>query len=227
MTALGRRVPKDWKHVEKYPIMAGLPAKPVPVTVGVNWFTAFDTPMLDTGRWWIGRGPLGAVRGGHCVCLCPDTLTDLPAWRLFYNQGTEGSCCGFGSSRMMTLLNRVRYDARWLWNQAKVIDEWADTNPGDDNGTSVRAAMDVLRTTGHVKNGQTTPTVQAGIQANRWAVTVDEVRAALQSPSNDRAGGVCLLNSWGTAYPRRVWMPYETLARLLDEDGEATVITDR
>lgn len=227
MTALGRRTPADWRHVDRYPFATAPPAKPVPVTIGVNWYTAFDSPVLDAGRLWIGRGPLGSIRGGHCVCLQPDMLADLPSWRSFYDQGTEGACVGFGSSRMMTLLNRTRYNARWLWNQAKAIDEWSDTNPGDDNGTSVRAAMDVLRTTGHLKAGRTQPTVQAGIVANRWATSVDEVRAALQSPSNDRVGGVCVLNSWGLAYPRRVWLPYETLARLLDEDGEATVVTDR
>jgi hypothetical protein len=56
---------------------------------------------------------------------------------------------------------------------------------------------------------------------------VDEVRSVLQSPANDRMGAVRFLNSWGRSYPRRVWMPYETLQRLLDEDGEATMVVDR
>ena len=30
--------------------------------------------------------------------------------------GPEGACVGFGCSRMMSLLNRKRYDARWLWD---------------------------------------------------------------------------------------------------------------
>ena len=51
---------------------------------------------------------------------------------------------------MMSLLNRKRYDARWLWDWAKSTDEWPETNPGDDQGTSVRAACEILRARGHV-----------------------------------------------------------------------------
>jgi hypothetical protein len=232
---LGRRVPTDWQHVERFPLTAATtPSKPVPVTIGVNWYSNFDDPVKDSrGRWWIGRGDLGTVRGGHCVCLEPGDPAigmgeqDTDAWYGFYDQGQEGACVGFGSSRMMSLLNRKRYDARWLWNQAKRIDEWPDTNPGDDNGTSVRAAMDILRTRGHVIAGKDAVLEAEGIAANRWASTVSQVMSALMSPANERMGAVRILNSWGRSYPHRVWMPFETLQRLLDEDGEATLVVDR
>jgi hypothetical protein len=38
---------------------------------------------------------------------------------------------------------------------------------------------------------------------------------------------VRILNSWGRGYPHRVWMPDETLQRLIDEDGEVALVTDR
>jgi hypothetical protein len=221
---LGRRVPTDDEHIRRYPLTTA-PSEAVPVTIGVNWYSNFDNPVRDSrGRWWVGRGPLGSIRGGHCVCLPPADIVDSRSWHGFYDQGREGACVGFGSSRMMSLLNRKRYDARWLWNRAKEVDEWPDTNPGDDNGTSVRAAMDVLRGEGH-KPWQGAGTVKPGegIAANRWARTVDEVLGALRSYE----GAVPFLNSWGTSYPRRAWMPLETLQRLLDEDGEATVVVDR
>lgn len=233
---LGRRTPQDWNHVDKWPLTAAaLPAKPVPVTIGVNWYSNFDEPYKDRrGRWWIGTGgDLGRVRGGHCVCLEPGDPSvgvkeqDRDTWWKFYDQGREGACVGFGSSRMMTLLNRERYNARWLWNRAKSVDQWPDTNPGDDNGTSVRAAMDILRSEGHVPIKAGGPDPAKGISANRWATKVDQVLAALMSPATERYGAVRVLNSWGTDYPQRVWMPLETLQRLLDEDGEATVVTDR
>ena len=41
------------------------------------------------------------------------------------------------------------------------------------------------------------------------------------------ADAVRILNSWGRGYPHRVWMPDETLQRLIDEDGEVALITDR
>ena len=42
-----------------------------PVVIGVNWYAKFDEPEYDgrLKRWWIGRGSLGRLRGGHCVCL--------------------------------------------------------------------------------------------------------------------------------------------------------------
>jgi hypothetical protein len=231
---LGRRTPTDFEHVTRWPLTATTtPAKPVPVAIGVNWYSAFDTPEKDDrGRWWIGRGDLGSVRGGHCVCLEPGAGNerDTPGWYGFYDQGREGACVGFGCSRMMSLLNRKRYDARWLWDRAKEVDEWPDTNPGDDNGTSVRAALDVLRTRGHVvykpKVVEGYPQQSEGITANRWATRADEVFAALQSPVGTRLGAVCVLNSWGKGYPQRVWMPASVLQRLLDEDGEAGVVAD-
>jgi hypothetical protein len=127
----------------------------------------------------------------------------------------------------MTLLNRRRYDARWLYHEAQKIDEW----PGEAyEGTSVRAGMDILRTVGHARirgRNALAPDPAEGISENRWATSVDEVRTCLQSPYHDRVGAVPILNSWGRDYPRTVWMPYETLARLLAEDGEATIITDK
>jgi hypothetical protein len=237
---LDRLIPDDWQHVEKWPLTAAtFPPKPVPVTFGINWYSNFDNPQQDSrGRWWIGRGNLGSLRGGHCVCGEPGdpsagtTLQDLGGWWDFYNQGNEGACVGFGSSRMMSLLNRKRYDARWLWDRAKETDEWPDTNPGDDNGTSVRAAMDILRARGHVifkagRSGDGYPLAAEGIAANRWATKVEQVNFALQSPANERLGAVRILNSWGRDYPHRVWMPFETLQTLLDEEGEATLVTDR
>lgn len=111
-------------------------------------------------------------------------LTLSRAWRRFYDQGREGACVGFACSQMMSVLNRERYDARWLWNEAKKIDEWVDTNPGDDNGTSLRAAGDILRHLGHrrVLRGRVHPEdTTRGIHANRWAQTIDEIRQSISS----------------------------------------------
>ena len=239
MSGLGRRVPTDWKHVSKYRL---------------------SVPTAPT----VER-----------ILFSPS-----PAWRKFYDQGQEGACVGFGWSECMSILNSIKryprlYDARWLWNEAKKVDEWPDTNPGDDNGTSVRAAGDVLRDEGHVRvfKGVDQPVNLAeGIAENRWATTVDEVRTCIASgvpvvlgvnwyelfdhPTRMRKGGewwipkdqqlgnirgghcICLIgasdsreavrfpNSWGLSYPI-TWMPYAILNRLLQEDGECTVIVDR
>jgi hypothetical protein len=251
---LGRRVPRDWDHVDKYPLtLASTPDTPVPVAIGVNWYSDFDRPVLKGNRYWIGLNPgnLGSIRGGHCVCLEPGDqlnsdgtikrrIQDTTTWYDFYNQGAEGACVGFGASRMMSLLNRKRYDARWLWDMAKRTDEWPETNPGDDEGTSVRAALGILGNLGHVpwksaydgadwtKRESEVAVAAEGISVYRWARTVDEIRSALKSPGNDKAGAVRILNSWGRSYPHRVWMPYETLQVLIEhENGEAGLVADR
>jgi hypothetical protein len=242
--ALGRRKPPDWQHIDKYPYSLAEPAT---------------------------------------IAVAERTLP-LPSWHWTHNQGHEGSCVGHGSSMERSIINQERYNPLWLWDRAKEIDTWSDTNPGDDNGTSVRAAYDVLRMRGHVPAysmrldpngdpyvvGEKPVSYSAGVETNRWAVTVDEMRTAIalgnavtigvdwysnfdtpvqknkttwfigQGSLGSLRGGhsVCVYgvsdrrqafkikNSWGREYPL-VWMPYETMQRLLDQDGEATLQTDR
>lgn len=225
---LGRREPTDFDHVAKYPLMLStMPALPAPVTVGVNWYSNFDKPVKGKdGRMWVGKGDLGKIRGGHCVVM-PALANDLASWHTYYNQGSEGACVGFGSSRMMSLLNRKKFDARWLWNEAKKVDEWPDTNPGDNNGTSVRAAMDVLRVQGHKIYNKALPDLAEGILTNRWATNIDDLFSVLQNDQYKKLGAIPFHNSWGAAYPQKVWMPCETWQRLMNEQGEFTMITDK
>jgi hypothetical protein len=241
---LGRFIPDDWTHVERYPL-AAVPAEQrlarVPVVIGVNWYDAFDRPeqVNGAGEFWVGLDSLGTIRGGHCVCLEPGESNEDPSWWEFYDQGSEGACVGFGWSRCMSLLNKQLYAARWLWDRAKEIDQWPETNPGDSDGTSVRAAGDILRARGHVDwdDVMGDDTVQErsayeashgdGIKRFRWARSVGEVHEALGNPQADRLEAVPFLNSWGRAYPRRTWMPDAVLERLMKEDGEIAVPADR
>jgi hypothetical protein len=221
--ALGRRKPKDFTHVSKYPLSEiSVMPKAVPVVLGINWYENFDSPVKVGSKYVIGRGDLGNIRGGHAICARPVGVTDLTSWWDFYDQGQEGACVGFSCSRMMTLLNRKRYVAPWLYGEAQKIDEW----PGEDyDGTSVRAACDVLRSVGHVATTRQLPTLADGILANRWATTWDQVRAALGVP--DSQLGIQLMNSWGRSYPHYVTLTDEAGERLLSEDGEACLVTDR
>ena len=148
---------------------------------------------------------------------------------------------GFGWSRCMTLLNDGKlYTARWLWDRSKELDQWEETNPGDDNGTSVRTAGGVLRKSGHVswqdEHSDDDHTERAGyaaerdegIQRFRWARSVDDVHQVLGNERADELGAIPFLNSWGRqGYPHRTWMPDEVLERLMEEEGEVAVPTDR
>ena len=245
---LGRFIPDDWRHVEGHPLTGlSLDERPtqVPVVLGINWYSEFDDPQPDqgTGEQFVASGgaaSLTEIRGGHCICLEPGGEPDSEQWWDFYNQGNEGACVGFGWSRCMTILNAGSiYAARWLWDRSKELDQWPETNPGDDNGTSVRTAGDVLRASGHVswqpdysdddhvERGTYSPELGAGIQAFRWAQSVDEVHQVLGNERADELGAVPFLNSWGRDYPHRTWMPDDVLDRLMTEDGEVAVPTDR
>jgi hypothetical protein len=223
----------------------------------------------------------------------------LPWWHKTHDQGQEGACVGFGTTMLAAIVNTqqrkaqgirpntVRYDPWWLWDQAKAIDYWPETQPGDNEGTSVDAACQIMASKGLVKYSTTArlrerlglaghPGVaspEEGITAYRWATTVDEMRAAIAAGlplsigvnwyqnfdgpevvrrgvtpeawigrgelgstrgghcvcvygASDRRQAFRIKNSWGAYYPE-VWMPYETMQRLLDEYGEACIITDR
>lgn len=240
---LGRFIPDDWRHYENYPLTAETRPTRVPVIIGVNWYTEFDDPQQDgDGEYFVapgGAGSLTKIRGGHCVCLEPGGQPDKDAWWDFYNQGHEGACVGFGWSRAMTILNRESYSARWLWDRGKERDQWPETNPGDDNGTSVRAGGEVLASAGHVdwkrsyakddfhERANYVPDASDGIQRYRWARSVDDVHAVLDNPRGDELGAVAILNSWGRNYPHRAWLPDDVLDRLIREDGEVAIPTDR
>jgi hypothetical protein len=245
---LGRFIPDDWNHIQSYPLMALPPEERptrVPVVIGVNWYSEFDDPELDseTNEHWVARGgadSLTRIRGGHCVCLEPGGEPDPDEWWDFYDQGREGACVGFGWSRCMSILNKdPLYAARWLWDRAKELDQWPETNPGDNNGTSVRSAGDVLMDSGHVswegsygdddhtERAEYKPDRDQGIQHFRWAQSVTEVHSVLANERADELAAVPFLNSWGRDYPHRTWMPDDVLERLMQEQGEVAIPTDR
>lgn len=223
---LGMVPPTDDEHRRKYPLTAEqVPEANVPVVLGINWYSGFDKPVRKGRQYIIGEGDLGRVRGGHAVCLLPAEVRDSRSWWRTYDQGKEGACVGFATSRMLTLLNRERYDAFELYRQAQRQDEW----PGEAySGTSVRAGFDVARDRGpyQVFRNQTTgPDLNDGIAANRWATSMDDILASLGTPN---AETIRILNSWGTKYPHIVHMPVEAADRVIfREDGEASIPVDR
>lgn len=242
--SLGYTKPKDLSHVKKYALSAQAAVPRVPMAMGIDWYTEFDKPFVVSdgkmNRYFVAKdNKLSTVRGGHCVCIKSGSFSDPLSWWDFYDQGQEGACVGFGTSRMMSQMNRERYNARWVWDHAKMIDEWPDTNPGDDNGTSVHAGADVLRTLGAVKwkkgmenldvatRDALAPDQSKGILAARWATSVDDVRSVLQSSLNDRLQAIPFVNSWGRYYPHITWMPYTVVEKLIANGGEFLVPTDR
>ena len=219
---MGWRPPADRSHEKRYGISGHYPDVPSPVVIGIPWYAAFDVPVQKDGAWWIGLGDWGRVRGGHAVCLRPPSLPDVASAWLHYNQGTEGACVGFATSRAATLFNRRLYNGFALYERAQTRDPW----PGEDyDGTSVNAGLDTLRLEGAwpVRAGRTTgPRAADGIQNYYWCDSAEQVGHALDSKAYVR-----VLNSWGRGYPREVRLPMEAIDRLIREEGEFAVPVDK
>lgn len=235
---LGALPATDSVHRDRYPMtMEMTPDDPRPLVCGLPWHVAFDRPVERKNgqhtEYIIGADPdnLGAVRGGHCVCVPMYGHGDLQSWWQFYDQGREGACVGFGVSRALTLMNRERYDAFELYKQAQKQDDWLGESY---SGTSVRAGLDVARVRGPVQvsprtGTRTGPDPLDGHLANRWVLDISGVYAAIKYPVMERRGLVPIKNSWGGRYPWTVLMPQETfdLVAFRSGDGDVAVLTDR
>lgn len=195
---LGWTPPADRTHERLYALSTEqLPDKPTPLWLGINWYSAFDDPVRDEqGHYWVARdGKLGRLRGGHSIAAKPRGGGDQAAYWDFYDQGAEGACVGFAGSRIYSWHYGQLFFARWLWDIAKGLDVWPDTNAGDENGTSVKAGFDVVRDRGHVrwsnayavKQGDVawrdslSPDTAIRIQANLW-IRRRAARARLRGP---------------------------------------------
>lgn len=248
------RVPSQTtEHLEKYPLtIATLPSFYSSMLLGVNWYENFDTPhpfyVRGVKRYMIGFGPLGRVRGGHAVCARNWKLKDLDSWWHYYNQGHEGRCVEFAKLRVLSQMNRKRYDitSKWHYHTDQHRDEWRGCFLGHDGGryegTSCRAGLEGLRDRGAIlpnysyspsfrylpismADGDRLVSPQEGIAEYRWAQSWGDVRAVLNIP--DYLPGIPINNSWGINYPHEVILLDEAGERLLRENGEFGIVTDR
>jgi hypothetical protein len=157
----------------------------------------------------------------------------LPSWLDSHDQGREGSCVGHAVALERAIVNTAelrvispsgyrRYDPIAIWRAAKAIDEYPATKPGDDLGTSVRAAYEVARTQGLARvqrmilqNGEPHPVGAhpvdplEGVTEYRWARDVDSIRAAIA-----RSIPVAIGVDWFTGFDtpivkgnRERWLP--------------------
>lgn len=162
-----------------------------------------------------------------------EKVLHLPSWLASHDQGREGSCVGHAVALERAISNTAelraisprawrRYDPIQLWRAAKAIDEYPQTKPGDELGTSVRAAYEITRTIGLARVrgmilvggapkpvGAHEPDPLEGVSEYRWAKTVDAIRAAI-----DAAIPVAIGVDWYTGYDdpivkgnRERWLP--------------------
>ncbi len=232
MGPLGRKFPKTFDHVETHALSDTQAATVTvqPVAPGVNWYTSFDSPQKGSdGRYVLKTTRLGSIRGGHCFCLVPPKLLvrDTDAFWRFFDQKSEGACEGFGHARRKAILSGKTQDAFHLYDDACRIE---GTYPSQD-GTSNDATCQALKKWGlHTQVGleahrapASSEPVDEHASSYRWALNVEQIWAVLGITDG---GPAPFVNSWGAYYPHVVYMPPETMARLLREGGECDVLTD-
>lgn len=236
--ALGRNTPSDFSHVVASPLDASALVTPRSVTIGVNWYTDFDPENLKLidGSYHLPEATAikGTIRGGHCVSLAPMGFANTPAkvaflerlW-VFYNQLKEGACEGFGHSHSqsvdlyLTEGKALTFDALQLYDNGRRVEGRFPTGEGACNKGIVEALLaygiSPQSRAECAREEDDSPYIKP-VSTVKWTKDAQEVCAALNRPG---AEAVPLLNSWGREYPMVVWCPVSTLARVLDEDGEA------
>lgn len=93
-----------------------------------------------------------------------DRLPVVKRWKLgpVLDQGAEGACVGFACKHLLTaepFRQNEGPTAREIYLQARLIDEFDDSEV--EEGTSVRAGLNVLKSKGLIKTYQWAPNVTA------------------------------------------------------------------
>lgn len=245
---LGRLLPPDFEHLDKWPVraVADEAAAPPPGSVEI----VLPIPQLRTSVAYMDQG-----REGACV----------------------GAACCWGQTLVNSTATDLRlYDFQGLYRHAQAIDGIPGENYSGTTVRAGLESMRT-RGLGRVVNGRRhAPDLREGIQAYRWATTPEEVRACLASripviggfdwfrgydepelidgepwccPRRQRSsqrGGHCimlagwsdrreaalLVNSWAWRWGQvrcfRAWWPIPELAwQLANRNGECAIVTDR
>ncbi len=236
---LGRKVPGDWVHVERYPLRAIMPETIATVEDVLPLPYAYR-PKYDQGS------------EGACVGFASSWMVSIFNRRFYdarwlYKSAQQidewegDSYSGTSVRAGMDVLREVghRRNVRGVSQPPDmahgiVANRWA-TNVDEVRACVAAGGPVVLGINWYTNFDKPAPRRGAdGFVPNRpeWYIGVGDLgtvrggHAICVYGASDRRQAVKLVNSWGTRY-QLVWLPYSVLARLLSEDGEATIVTDR
>lgn len=231
MPILDRRIPTDWEHQDRYPLRAVMPTSVATVEralrlppfrarmdqgnegacVGWSWSWAMSilNQRFYDARWlyhqaqsvdeWPGESYDGtSVRAGG------DVLRDLGHCRLLKGVTSVPDLAdGIAANRWVTSIDDIR--------------------------TAIATGLPVVL--GINWHRSFFAPIRDSPKDDWWIGRGDLGRVAgghaiAAYGASDKRQAIKLVNTWGLNYPV-VWLPYTTLQRLLDEDGEGAVPTDR
>jgi hypothetical protein len=243
---LDRRVPKDWKHVEKYPLRSLRAAIPLKVDKVER--------LLDVPRQYVDEYDQG--KEGACVGYSQSWMMSIlyrrcyDAYRLYATaQGIdewpetppeEGTSNRAGFEVLRTI-------GHWrIWagqTRSPMLEEGISEYrwiANSDEGRAVIAAGLPLNLGIWWYDSFDRPETRARFgdkpssrRKEYWLPMPDNVgairggHAITAVAASDARQAFALCNTWGASYPFLVWLPYKTFDWLMGQDGECGVVTDR
>jgi len=225
LSRLGRRIPRDWGHVEKHPYgIRSLKAITVNRSLAVPY--TYDQGLTSGCVAYSLQTMMGIYNRKRYDCrwlYCEACAIDNDA---------ETSCVADVGTYVvagLTVLcdegDRVAGSKKTVRAEGVKSFAWATTV--DQIRTAIAANKPVEFGINWYTNFDT-PVMYNGswwIGRGDWG-KVAGGHAICCFGASDKLQAVRLVNTWGSSYPR-VYISYDSIKRLLSEDGEAGVVLDR
>jgi hypothetical protein len=247
MGGLGREIPKDFSHVKAMPLRSIMPNTPLTVEKQMLLPVWHQTHNQGNEGACVGFGTsmmLSILNEHQCRTQGDKTpYIHYNPWWLWKTAKTIDGIEHVDADEGTTVnaaCTVLKTQGHVLWNDENNPESFSDIDPSFGIaavrwGTSV----DQIRTAINAD-------IPVSLGVNWYGDFDDPIyidteywigKNGIQKPirgghdvclygASDRRQAVKLKNSWGASYPE-VWVPYSVLERLLSEDGEASMVTDR
>jgi hypothetical protein len=245
---LDRRIPTDWRHMERWRASATLPETVAQVEL-----------ILDVPRQYRDAYDQGAE--GACVGFSQSWLTSINNRKLYdarwlYHEAQaidewpetppeEGTSLRAGFDVLRTKGHRRVYAGQTRpveLEQGISANRWAAT--ADEVRTAIAQHMPVnfgINWYQQFSSPEQRPRlddngrelIEFGFRRYDWWIGVNSWgrisggHAITCVGASDRRQAFALCNTWGETYPFLVWLPYVSFERLLGQQGEAGIVSDR
>jgi hypothetical protein len=235
---LDRRIPTDFTHVEKYP---GSTLRMLQRTVE-HVEKTFTMPARYVSIY--DQGNEGACVGfGESILMSILNRRLYDAhWLYLQAQGIDEwpetpPEAGTSLRAGFDILRGIGHRQLWAGNSKppKIEEGIVDVNRWlttvDEVRTAISEGRPVVFGLNWYRSFFTPASRKRGRSTEHWIATgawgrLDGGHCICAIGASDLRQAVKLRNSWGKDYPP-VWIAYDKLARLLQEDGEAAIVTDR
>lgn len=248
MPVFNRRIPSDWTHVDRHRML-----RAAPLTLSVEkvlniprqYSTAYDQGQegacVGFSQSWmmsILNRKLYDARKLYQEAQAIDEFTDTPPgegttlragfdvlrtkghWRVFggktriveLDEGIESNQWAIRVDEVRECISRnvpVNFGINWYSQFSNPV-----RKPRVDDISKPHMSLAVRRIDYWIGEGSDWGFVQGG-----HAITC--------VGASDQRQAFALVNTWGEFYPFIVWLPYMAAQRLLDEEGEAGLVSDR